>query len=128
VTSRRERSRPSRGALLAAGAAAAVAVAALGGVAALAAATARARTALPAVAARVVTVALADVGPHRGVTVTARCPGSSRLVGGGGYLRRASDPAALPTNGLVLGGTVASSGGRRSTRRLRTARPTSGRG
>lgn len=42
--------------------------------------------------------------------VSASCPGGSRLVGGGGYLRNAADPAVLPTNGLVLGGTTASSG------------------
>lgn len=64
----------------------------------------------PAVIARVVAVPLADVGAHRGVTVTATCREGSVLVGGGGYLRRASDPTVLPTNGLVLGGTVASSG------------------
>ncbi|MGH3769687.1 MAG: hypothetical protein ACRDTX_31840, partial [Pseudonocardiaceae bacterium] len=41
--------------------------------------------------------------PHR-VTRTASCP-TGTLVGGGGYLRNVADPATLPTNGLVLGGT-----------------------
>jgi hypothetical protein len=55
------------------------------------------------VAAGVVTTPLANFGSHRGVTVTAGCTGGARLVGGGGYLRAVSDPAILPTNGLVLG-------------------------
>ncbi len=66
--------------------------------------------ALPSVAVDAVTVPLADIGSHRGVTVTAACPAGSRLVGGGSYLRRVSDPAALPTNGLVLGATTPSTG------------------
>ena len=49
-------------------------------------------------------------GTHRSVTVSAACAAGSRCVGGGGYLRRAADPAAVPTNGLVLGGTTASTG------------------
>ena len=65
---------------------------------------------LPSVAVDVTTVGLADVGLHRGVTVSAACAAGSRLVGGGSYLRPAADPAALPTNGLVLGGTTASTG------------------
>jgi uncharacterized repeat protein (TIGR01451 family) len=65
--------------------------------------------ALPSVAVRAVTAPLADQGPHRGVTVTAGCP-SGTLVGGGSYLRSAADPATLPTNGLVLGGTSPSVG------------------
>ena len=31
-------------------------------------------------------------------------------MGGGGYLRNATNPATLPTNGLVLGGTLPSTG------------------
>jgi uncharacterized repeat protein (TIGR01451 family) len=73
-------------------------------------APASARAALPSVGVDVATVPLADIGQHRGVTVTATCPGGSRLVGGGGYLRRTSDPTVAPTNGLVLGGTTASTG------------------
>ena len=58
----------------------------------------------------VTTVGLADIGKRRAVTVSAACAAGSRLVGGGGYLRRAADPATVPTNGLVLGGTTASTG------------------
>ena len=91
---------------------AAAAIAALAaGLAALAAgACGVALAALPSVTVDAVTVPLADVGAHRGVTVTAACPAGSRLVGGGSYLRRISDPAVLPTNGLVLGGTTPSTG------------------
>jgi hypothetical protein len=64
----------------------------------------------PVVDVHVATVALANIGAHRGVTVTSTCPAGSRLVGGGGLLRRASAPDVLPTNGLVLGGTVPSTG------------------
>jgi TolB protein len=46
---------------------------------------------------------------HTGVTRTANCPTGS-LVGGGGYLRNATNPSTLPTNGLVLGGTNPSTG------------------
>ena len=66
--------------------------------------------ALPAVDVEVTTVPLANNGAHRGVTVTATCPGTARLVGGGSYLRNQSDPAVIPTNGLVLGATVMSTG------------------
>ena len=72
--------------------------------------TPAARAALPAISVDAVTVPLANIGAHRGVTLTATCPAGSRLVGGGSYLRRISDPAALPTNGLVLGGTMLSTG------------------
>lgn len=47
---------------------------------------------------------------HTGVTRTANCPTGSLVVGGGGYLRNATDPSMLPTNGLVLGGTNPSTG------------------
>jgi hypothetical protein len=70
--------------------------------------------AVPAVTVDAVTTPLANFGTHRGVTVTARCTAGTRLVGGGGYLRTVADPAAAgavpPTNGLVLGGTAASTG------------------
>jgi hypothetical protein len=66
--------------------------------------------ALPTVTTGVVTTPMANFGSHRGITVSASCAGGSRLVGGGGYLRAVSDPAFLPTNGLVLGGTTASTG------------------
>ena len=69
-----------------------------------------AAAALRTVTVDTATVALANFGSHRGVTVTASCAPGTRLVGGGGYLRRVSDPAALPTNGLVLGGTTPSTG------------------
>lgn len=65
---------------------------------------------LPTVAVEANTYALPDLGQHRGVTVTASCASGTKLVGGGGYLRNATDPAVLPTNGLVLGGTTVSNG------------------
>ncbi len=91
---------------------AAAAIAALAaGLAALAAgACGVALAALPSVTVDAVTVPLADIGAHRGVTVTAACPAGMRLASGGSYLRRISDPAVLPTNGLVLGGTTPSIG------------------
>jgi len=79
-------------------------------VGALACAVPAAAAALPSIAVDVTTVPLADIGAHRGVTVTAACPAGARLVGGGSWLRRVSDPDALPTNGLVLGGTTTSTG------------------
>jgi hypothetical protein len=65
---------------------------------------------LPSVVVDAVTTPLANFGSHRGVTVSAACAPGSRLVGGGGYLRNATDPAVLPTNGLVLGGVAPSTG------------------
>ncbi|HEX4100800.1 MAG TPA: hypothetical protein VHY21_09700 [Pseudonocardiaceae bacterium] len=47
---------------------------------------------------------------HTGVTQTASCPTGSLVLGGGGYLRNATNPSTLPTNGLVLGGTNPSTG------------------
>lgn len=67
-----------------------------------------ASAALPAVTVDVVTTPLSH-GSHRGVTVTASCD-TGTLVGGGGYLRNATDPTILPTNGLVLGGVAPSAG------------------
>jgi hypothetical protein len=66
--------------------------------------------ALPTVSTGVVTTPLANFGSHRGVTVSATCAGGSRLVGGGSYVRAVSDPAVVPTNGLVLGGATTSTG------------------
>ncbi|HEY5197091.1 MAG TPA: DUF11 domain-containing protein [Solirubrobacteraceae bacterium] len=86
----------------------------LAGVAALPAAAilglpAPAAAALPAVSVSVVTTPLANTTQHTGVTVSAGCP-SGTLVGGGSYLRNATNPATLPTNGLVLGGQSPSTG------------------
>lgn len=69
---------------------------------------AAASAALPAVAVDATTAQLTH-GSHRGVTVTAGCD-TGTLVGGGGYLRNASDPTTIPTNGLVLGGVAPSTG------------------
>jgi len=77
---------------------------------AVAALPAAAGAVLPTVAVDGVTTPLPNFGAHRGVTVTAACAAGSRLVGGGGYLRNASDPTVPPTNGLVLGGATASTG------------------
>ena len=64
---------------------------------------------LPDVTVHSTIAPLANFGSHRGVTRTASCPTGS-LVGGGGYLRNATDLSILPTNGLVLGGTTPSTG------------------
>jgi hypothetical protein len=64
---------------------------------------------LPDVMVHSTTAPLANFGSHRGVTQTASCL-TGTLVGGGGYLRNATDPSILPTNGLVLGGTNPSTG------------------
>lgn len=64
---------------------------------------------LPTVTVRSTTATLTNLTPHTGVTRTAACP-TGTLVGGGGYLRNATDPAIVPTNGLVLGGTSPSTG------------------
>ncbi len=69
-----------------------------------------AAVAVPTVTTSAVTTPMANFGSHRGITVSAQCGAGTRLVGGGGYLRNATDPAVLPTNGLVLGGTTASTG------------------
>ena len=65
--------------------------------------------ALPSITVPVTTSALANFGTHRAVTITATCA-SGRLVGGGSYLRNAANPATIPTNGLVLDGTMPSNG------------------
>lgn len=68
-----------------------------------------AKAALPAVSVSAVTTSLTNTTAHTGATLTAGCP-SGTLVGGGSYLRNATDPATLPTNGLVLGGQSPSTG------------------
>src|SRR5215469_14329772 len=64
---------------------------------------------LPDVTVHSTTAPMTNLTPHTGVTQTANCP-TGTLVGGGGYLRNATNPATLPTNGLVLGGTNPSTG------------------
>jgi len=65
---------------------------------------------LPDVTVHVTTAPMTNLTLHTGVTRTASCPTGSLVVGGGGYLRNASNPATAPTNGLVLGGTNPSTG------------------
>lgn len=64
---------------------------------------------VPTVTVHSITTPMTNLTPHTGVTRTAGCPAGT-LVGGGGYLRNATDPSVLPTNGLVLGGTNPSTG------------------
>jgi outer membrane biosynthesis protein TonB len=64
---------------------------------------------MPTVTVHATTAPMTIMTPHAGVTQTAGCP-TGTLVGGGGYLRNATDPSTLPTNGLVLGGTNPSTG------------------
>jgi hypothetical protein len=85
-------------------------LAALGCAVALGAVAPAAAFALPTISTKAVTTPLANFGAHRGVTVSAACAAGSRLVGGGGYLRNATDPTILPTNGLVLGAVAPSTG------------------
>ena len=65
---------------------------------------------LPGVSVHVSTAPMTNLTTHTGVTQTASCPTGSLVVGGGGYLRNASNPATAPNNGLVLGGTNPSTG------------------
>src|ERR1700735_1873412 len=65
---------------------------------------------LPSVTVSEVTSPLTNTTAHTGVTGTASCPGGSTMVGGGAYDRVVANPATLPTNGLVLGGTSPSTG------------------
>ncbi len=77
-----------------------------------------AAAALPSIVVRAATATLSN-GAHTGVTITASCA-SGRLVSGGGIVRLidpvngGSSPGPglprVPTNGLVLGGTVPSTG------------------
>jgi hypothetical protein len=62
---------------------------------------------LPSVSVAVTTSALANFGVDRAVAITASCA-SGRLVGGGSHLRNALNAATIPTNGLVLDGTMPS--------------------
>ncbi|HZS21585.1 MAG TPA: hypothetical protein VFA63_11440, partial [Pseudonocardiaceae bacterium] len=64
---------------------------------------------LPDVTVHATSAAMTNLTTHTGVTQTAGCP-TGTLVGGGGYLRNASNPTTVPTNGLVLGGTNPSTG------------------
>ncbi|MGC1734159.1 MAG: hypothetical protein WA731_16140, partial [Pseudonocardiaceae bacterium] len=64
---------------------------------------------LPDVTVHSTTAPMTNLTTHTGVTRTASCPTGS-LVGGGGYLRNATDPSIVPTNGLVLGGSNPSTG------------------
>lgn len=77
-------------------------------IAGIAGGTGAAAAALPSTEVDAATAQLTH-GNHRGVTVTASCL-SGTLVGGGSYLRNATDPAIVPTNGLVLGGIGPSTG------------------
>lgn len=56
------------------------------------------------------TTALMSNGIHTRVTQTASCPIGTVEVGGGGYLGNATNPATVPNNGLVLGGSNPSTG------------------
>lgn len=65
--------------------------------------------AAPGAAWATVTVGVGTMSPvpntaHTSSWVTAQCA-SGRLVGGGSYVRNASNPATVPNNGLVLYGT-----------------------
>lgn len=63
--------------------------------------------ATPTITVPVVTSTLSNFGAHRATTITAHCS-SGLLMGGGSYLRNASNPATVPNNGLVLDGTLPS--------------------
>src|SRR3978361_1074347 len=60
--------------------------------------------ALPTINVQLATMGGVPNPPHRSSWVTAQCA-SGRLVGGGSYVRNASNPATVPNNGLVLFGT-----------------------
>ena len=65
---------------------------------------------LPEVTVQVTTTPLTNLTTHTGVTRTASCPTGTVMVGGGGDLRNATNPATVPNNGLVLGGSNPSTG------------------
>ncbi|MBV9650085.1 MAG: hypothetical protein JO296_08100 [Pseudonocardiales bacterium] len=67
-------------------------------------------SALPDVTVHVTSTPMTNMTLHTGVTRAASCPTGTVMVGGGGYLRNATNPATPPTNGLVLGGTNPSTG------------------
>jgi hypothetical protein len=52
---------------------------------------------LPTVTVHASAAAMTNLNSHTGVTRTASCP-TGTLVGGGGYVRNAANPATLPTN------------------------------
>jgi hypothetical protein len=60
--------------------------------------------ALPTVNVRVATMSPVPNAAHTSSWAIAQCA-SGRMVGGGSYLRNASNPATVPNNGLVLFGT-----------------------
>lgn len=60
--------------------------------------------ALPTINVQIATMAAVPNTPHTSSWITAQCA-SGRLVGGGSYVRNASNPATVPNNGLVLFGT-----------------------
>jgi hypothetical protein len=62
--------------------------------------------ATPTVTVPVATTAL-SFGVHESLTLPVGCA-SSFVVGGGSYLRNATNPATVPNNGLVLDGTLPS--------------------
>jgi Bacterial Ig-like domain (group 3) len=65
---------------------------------------------LPTVTVEATSAPMNNTTSHTGVTQTASCPTGTTMVGGGGYVRNAANPATVPTNGLVLGGTNPSTG------------------
>jgi hypothetical protein len=65
---------------------------------------------LPEVTVHVTTAPLTNLTTHTGVTRTTSCPTGTVMVGGGGDLRNATNPATVPNNGLVLGGSNPSTG------------------
>ncbi len=65
---------------------------------------------LPMVTVEATSAPMNNTTSHTGVTQTASCPTGTTMVGGGGYVRNATNPATVPTNGLVLGGTNPSTG------------------
>src|SRR5262249_38900481 len=50
----------------------------------------------------------AVTGAHQQITFPVQCPAGSLVVGGGAYLRNALSAATIPTNGLVLFGSLPS--------------------
>ncbi len=62
--------------------------------------------AVPTITVRVSTTAMPNMGMHRTAIYTAPSCSSDRLVGGGSYLRNATNESTVPNNGLVLFGTM----------------------
>jgi hypothetical protein len=89
-------------AVVAASAAAATAAVLLGVLPSTAAVT-------PAVSVPMTTTSLDSLAnAHTQIAVADHCPSGSLVVGGGSYLRNASNPATIPTNGVVLFGDMPS--------------------